>query len=319
MSSNDAIVMGVSGALAGSMTEIIFYGLDSYKIAKQAGARVIPSTLFRGAIPIALLGSGPSFGVFFAFYSPLTTYFKSHLFAGRNEEVAVLLSATLSAVPSSLVAVPADTLKKQVILGTDAVDSHQKDQIRGLKQALRRIVGNGRGIGGLFVGWQANLLRDIPFAVVKMSLFEGVAKLYLAVCSRSLSDGATKQKAGDLLATIPDKDVPSSSRALARLDESSNVAASAKLTELESATVGLLSGVCTAVLTSPVDCVNTRIKSGELAGLSVFRAHAEVVRRDGLAALFRGLGPRAAILGLGSTVFWYSQATLKHIMIPHLV
>jgi hypothetical protein len=75
--------------------------------------------------------------------------------------------------------------------------------------------------------------------------------------------------------------------------------------------IGLTSGIATAIVTSPQDCVNTRIKSGELESLSVTAAHFEIYRRDGVSALFRGLVPRCVILGLGSTIFWFGYAEVK--------
>jgi hypothetical protein len=41
------------------------------------------------------------------------------------------------------------------------------------------------GVNGLFVGWQANLVKDVPFAGIKMSLYEGIKK-YIAHFAISL-------------------------------------------------------------------------------------------------------------------------------------
>jgi solute carrier family 25 S-adenosylmethionine transporter 26 len=74
--------------------------------------------------------------------------------------------------------------------------------------------------------------------------------------------------------------------------------------------MGFLSGILTAVVTCPIDCVNTRIKSGELSTSSMIGAHMEIVRKNGAAALFRGVLPRCVIIGFGSMVFWGIQASL---------
>eukprot|EP00598_Pedospumella_elongata_P015897 CAMPEP_0184994202 /NCGR_PEP_ID=MMETSP1098-20130426/48365_1 /TAXON_ID=89044 /ORGANISM="Spumella elongata, Strain CCAP 955/1" /LENGTH=81 /DNA_ID=CAMNT_0027520209 /DNA_START=28 /DNA_END=270 /DNA_ORIENTATION=- len=64
----EAINTGISATFAGIATELLFYGLDSYKVVQQAGEKVKISKLFRGALPVALAGAGPSYLVFFGLY-----------------------------------------------------------------------------------------------------------------------------------------------------------------------------------------------------------------------------------------------------------
>jgi solute carrier family 25 S-adenosylmethionine transporter 26 len=87
-----------------------------------------------------------------------------------------------------------------------------------------------------------------------------------------------------------------------------------EVTAVESGVVGLVAGTITSILTCPIDCVNTRIKSGELAKYNVVEAHKEIVRRNGVKALFRGLLPRTVILSLGSSVFWFWYNKLQDSM-----
>eukprot|EP00601_Ochromonadales_sp_CCMP2298_P030766 CAMPEP_0173347558 /NCGR_PEP_ID=MMETSP1144-20121109/13221_1 /TAXON_ID=483371 /ORGANISM="non described non described, Strain CCMP2298" /LENGTH=130 /DNA_ID=CAMNT_0014295059 /DNA_START=11 /DNA_END=403 /DNA_ORIENTATION=- len=119
-----------------------------------------------------------------------------------------------------------------------------------------------------------------------MSLYEGIARAYLSLKSRAVT-GST----GGIIS--------SSSEAL-------NADA---LSSIEAGAVGLASGIVTAVVTCPIDVVNTRIKSGEI-NTGIIAAHLQIIRQDGAKALFRGLVPRGVIMGLGSTVFWYLQATV---------
>lgn len=266
-----AIVAAVSGSAAGILTELIFYGLDSYKIARQAGEQVQPSRLFRGAVPLAVLGSGPSFGVFFFLYTWSSEQLRLRLDGVADPSVAVLCASAVSAVPASLVGVPADFVKKQVIIAN-----------RSLLQVVR-----STSVKGMFIGWEVNLLREIPFAGLKMSLYDAAARIYLRFSSSSSSSRRSSSSSGASAAVHA-------------------------LSSAESAGVGCVSGVVTAVLTCPLDCANTRIKSGELAHVPTLRVPLHIARQDGAAALFRGLGPRAAILGLGSTVFWYFQTAARN-------
>mmetsp|Transcript_23743 Transcript_23743/g.53711 ORF Transcript_23743/g.53711 Transcript_23743/m.53711 type:complete len:181 (+) Transcript_23743:165-707(+) len=111
--STSALRTGLSGAVAGVVTGLIFYGLDSFKNKQQAGEKIRYSQLFRGALPLTLLISGPSYFVFFVVYQPL----RDALSDPMGEGGAVLAASLVAAVPSSIVSVPADVLKKQLLLG----------------------------------------------------------------------------------------------------------------------------------------------------------------------------------------------------------
>ena len=92
-----------------------------------------------------------------------------------------------------------------------------------MKDAYQQIIIKS-GFRGLFLGWEANLLKDVPFSGIKMSLFEGLGRLY---------------------------------RHLVYNDQLQ------RFTPKETAFVGLSSGILTAFITAPIDNVNTRIKSGK--------------------------------------------------------
>lgn len=268
-----AIRVGLSGAIAGTFTEYLFYGLDSYIIMKQTAQPIVMSKLFKGALPISILGSGFSLGTFFFCYGPTKTTLDDKFGPGM-EHLSVLIASTISGIPSSIISVPADVMKKELVLS--------KDKGISALNTLTELLKNG-GVKHLFLGWKVNVIRDVPFAAIKMSCYEGFARAYLTM------------KKG-------------------RYGYNNNHFTASSLNKVESAGVGLLSGVCTAILTCPIDCVNTRIKTGELAKLHVIQAHLYIIRKDGISALFRGLLPRAAILGLGSTVFWYCQTSILHML-----
>lgn len=275
----EAVNTGLSATVAGILTEVIFYGLDSYKVVQQAGEKVKFSKLFRGALPIAISGAGPSYGVFFVMYNPLRNVINDRLGPG-GESVSVLISSIVAGVPSSIVYVPADVVKKHVLLGTVGKGADGK---RPSTWQTTKYLVQTEGVGRLFLGWKANLYKDVAFSAIKMSLYEGLARVYL---NYSASKNGTT---GEVL----DAD---------------------SLSSVEAAGVGFVSGVCTAIATCPIDCVNSRIKSGELAKFSVTSAHFEIIRKDGVSALFRGVAARSVLLGIGSTVFWYLQASTMHFL-----
>lgn len=228
----------------------MFYGADSYKAQLQSGQSVQARRMLRGLVSISLIGNGPSLAFFFATYDGL----KRQPWVG-DSSFGVLLASMICAVPASLIAVPGDTLKKRVVLGVD------RTPLRALRSVL------AVSPGGLMIGWQANLIKDIPFAAVKMSLYEGMLRLWASVLN--------------------------------------------KPTELvqptERAAVGFCSGAVTAVLTNPLDVVNTRIKGSllpvEVNGIRPGIMH--IVKTEGPLALTAGIGPRVFIIGLGSSLFFW--------------
>jgi hypothetical protein len=284
----------VCAFFAGGIKDMVFYGVDSYKITRQAGQIIRPSLLFRGVLPIAFSGSGVAFGTYFVFYYPIRNTCMTAL-GPNNDMLSVLVASAVSAIPSSLVGVPADVLKKQLVLREGEPDSPRLTGSTHKSRILRTAssIYRTRGLAGFFLGWKVNIFRDVPYAGIKMSLYEGLGRMYMVYKHHHDGINAGTKLVGS--SALP-------------------VASSDNLNGVEAGVVGFLSGIITAVVTTPIDCVNTRIKSGELALSGVVGAHLEIVRKDGVRALFRGVLPRCATVAFGSTVFWYVQATLLNAM-----
>lgn len=135
-------------------------------------------------------------------------------------------------------------------------------------------------------------MKDVPFAAVKMSLYEGLARMYLSLA-----------KPVDIRHNNP--------------EHRHEAKGSDNLTPFEASGVGLASGIITAFITNPLDCINTRIKSGDIASaksMSFLDVGLSMVRVDGAGTLFRGLLPRSVIIGLGSTVFWSLYANIREFL-----
>lgn len=252
-----------AGYIAGGGTDAVFYVLDSYKVQRQMGMKHLDwRSLSKGLVSLSLSGSAPSIATFFVIYTPLKRQIQA---SGWASQSGVLFASVCGAVPASLVAVPADVIKKQVVLGL--ADS---------PGTASRSIWRKAGLRGFFVGWQANMIKDVPFAAVKMSLYEGIVQLYMHLASK------------------------------ADLEPS----------PLEASGAGLASGVVSAIMTNPLDVVNTRIKAAAVPTTSVMEAGRMVVKRDGAKALLAGVGPRMFIIGFGSSLFWSLYSTVKMALAP---
>lgn len=143
------------GAAAGALTESTFYALDSAKIQSQLKAGGSPRDAFgssapralqgvlllRGIVPTVIFGSVPSFGTFFVLYVPLKSMLDSSTAPGSSGFWPTLLASATAAVPSSLISVPSDVLKKVVF----------SDSSLTYRSALRQL--SNKGISPFFKGW----------------------------------------------------------------------------------------------------------------------------------------------------------------------
>jgi solute carrier family 25 (mitochondrial iron transporter), member 28/37 len=260
-----AMAEAAGGAVAGIVADSILYGIDSVKVRQQSepiqskgGIRI----LFRGMVPTILLGSVPVFGTFFLLYAPLREMLH------HSEYQAFLpLASAMCAIPATLVGIPSDVIKKRLVLG---VDPH-------VMAAIQHVT-TDRGWKGFFVGYQVNLIRDIPFAAIKVGLYEMFAVNYQIWNGQSTKDPITPQGA---------------------------------------ALCGVASGITCAILTCPLDCINTRIKGGSTTtSTSIWEVGKQIVKTHGVSALYRGVIMRSIVLGIGSSIFWPIQRSTAQWLQP---
>ena len=276
-----------SGVIAGVLTDAVFYGIDSYKIQSQAaGHKIKFHRLFRGLLGSTFTGSIPSYGVFFMLYQPAKEAVeKSVGEAGIDDSPAfnVMVASLMAAIPSSLVYVPCDVIRKRLVLGVGgagvSAPIHVGYTSSSSFSGVAKEIFVSHGLSGFFVGWRANMGKDMAFSGLKMSIYEATARFYLRFVVKKKGSNDAKN-----------------------------------LTPNEGAIVGCGAGILTALLTMPLDTVNTRIKSGELASLSVAQAHVKIVKKEGFFALFQGVLPRTFTIGFGSTLFWFLYAKANEVV-----
>jgi hypothetical protein len=259
-----ALAESAGGAAAGAIADCVLYAVDSAKVRSQsasaAGSKHGVSVLFRGLVPTIALGSVPVFGSFFFIYAPLRDILMEN---GYSKWLP--LASVVCAIPATVIGVPADVIKKHLVLGIDA----------DVRAAVSHVVAN-HGYKGLFAGWHVNLIRDLPFAGVKIGLYEYFVETYKSVYAIEGNTLPTHAVAG----------------------------------------AGVASGVCCAVLTCPLDVVNTRIKADRASSVQIRKVFQEIVRKEGVRALFRGVVLRSAVLGFGSSIFWPIQRTVSEHLNP---
>jgi hypothetical protein len=235
------------------------------------------------------------FGTFFLLYAPVRD-----ILLDRYEKPEWLpIASAICAIPATMIGVPSDVLKKRIILSSQPVSV--RTAIQELFQAR-----------GFFAGWQVNLIRDLPFAAVKLSLYEVMVQYYQSSSFGTWSDEWTTEtgKKKD------DETIPATTNNNSK-----------KISPLGASLCGIASGVICGVVTCPLDVINTEIKAhagdqriitGNSVGAStstsnrptMLRVGWKIICEQGYRGLFRGVGMRCIIMGVGSSIFWPIQQSV---------
>lgn len=165
LNTRDSFITGLlSGAVAGTTVDLILYPLDTVKTRLQAtaGAKLSVSTfkgLFNGVAP-AIAASAPCAAVFFGAYDSMKRVLTNKLPA----DCASLAHAGAAAggdIVQSVVRVPFEVVKQRVQAGVD---------VSGM--AAFSSVMKTQGPRGLYRGWGALAMRDLPFDIIEFPLYE---------------------------------------------------------------------------------------------------------------------------------------------------
>lgn len=165
LNTKDSFVTGLlSGAVAGTTVDLILYPLDTVKTRLQAtaGAKLSVSTfkgLFNGVAP-AIAASAPCAAVFFGAYDSMKRVLTDRL----PDDCATVAHAGAAAgadIVQSVVRVPFEVVKQRVQAGVD---------VSG-RAALSNVL-KTQGPRGLYRGWGALAMRDLPFDIIEFPLYE---------------------------------------------------------------------------------------------------------------------------------------------------
>lgn len=131
------------------------------------------------------------------------------------------------------------------------------------------------GIGAFYQGYGSALARDLPFRAIQMILYER-ARIWYA---------KHKHKAAESISNV------------------------------ENLLIGAISGTLTAAATTPLDVIRTRMMSQGSGNMAIYKNAADcvakTVSKEGVTALFKGIGPRCLLLGPSSAVFFLAYEGAK--------
>ncbi|KAH7301748.1 hypothetical protein KP509_23G040600 [Ceratopteris richardii] len=168
----------VAGATAGVVVETVLYPIDTIKTRLQAvsrGAKISFKGLYSG-LGGNLAGVLPASAIFVGVYEPVKQKLQE-LFPDHLSSVAQLTAGAVGGAAASLVRVPTEVVKQRM----------QTGQFSSAYQAVHSIASK-EGLGGLYAGGGAFLLRDLPFDAIQFCLYEQMKIGYKKAARRDLYD-----------------------------------------------------------------------------------------------------------------------------------
>ncbi|KAI8340294.1 mitochondrial carrier domain-containing protein, partial [Chlamydoabsidia padenii] len=231
--------------------------------------------LYAGVTP-AMLGSVPGTLIYFSIYE----YTKRTLTANQHipDVVAHLTAGSLGDLAASVVHVPSEVLKTRMQLQGKYNNPHFLSgyNYRNTWHAAKTIV-QYDGWGALFHGFKATILRDVPYSAIQFACYEQFKKKAHEHC-----DGQQLPLEIDLM-------------------------------------TGSLAGGIAGAITTPLDVLKTLLQT-QNASTTQQKQYGGIMdgliwnyRHQGLAGLFRGIGPRVFWTSLQSALMFVVYEQVLHL------
>eukprot|EP00892_Ulva_mutabilis_P001191 jgi/Ulvmu1/11072/UM007_0254.1 len=262
-----------SGAIAGCVVEAALYPLDTIKtrlqmmrsggglsaLIKQGGGKA----LYAG-IGGNLLGVAPATAIFMAVYEPAKRAIAAE---HTSPQTAFVLSAALAGWAASLVRVPTEVVKQRMQAGEYARPG----------QAVREIIKRDGLRRGMYAGYGAFLLRDLPFDAIEFWAFDTLNMRLKSMLGREpnpLEHGVC------------------------------------------GAIAGAVTGFTTTPLDVLKTRLMTQGSGAARVYDNVWHCALKVYREEGVSAFLRGWQPRVTWIAIGGCIFFTALEQAKKYLVP---
>lgn len=263
MDSGGFFVSLLSGAAAGTSTDLVFFPIDTLKTRLQAKGGVFANGGYRGVyrgLGSAVVASAPGASLFFVSYdymkSTLKPKFQRLLPSASDQFIDTtvqMCSSTIGEISACMVRVPSEVIKQR----TQTHASHSSWQT--LKVILRNE--NGEGIRkNLYRGWSTTIMREIPFTCIQFPLYEFLKKKWAQF------DGVEK------------------------------------VAPWSGAVCGSIAGGIAAAATTPLDVLKTRLMLSDRS-VPVWQLAKDIYKEEGFKVFLSGIGPRTMWISAGGAIF----------------
>jgi solute carrier family 25 S-adenosylmethionine transporter 26 len=308
----------LAGGLAGAIVNSVLHPIDTIKSVRQADTwrrsqstwsvfwQLVresgPGALYRGVVP-AVLGAATSSAVYFGTYESvraLLVWYEqqrhcraktgsqathsardAHLVARSLSKRGLIhmIAAASGNVVSSFIFVPKEVIKQRLQTGREST--------------VREVFAH-QHLRGLYWGYRATLLRNVPNAMLNFVLYEEL-KLRIGQLRTAVQQcmGGSRTQTTQTTEAFPTLDL---------------------------LIAGSLAGALSSTLTTPFDVLKTRFgtaSSSAVASRSLMSLAAEILRQEGLGGLFRGVGTRAVWAGMFSAIGFTTYERCKDLLVSH--
>jgi len=143
----------------------------------------------------------------------------------------------------------------------------QVGQYATFSEAVAKIAAEPGGMWTFYTGYWTTVAREIPFSFIQFPLYEGMKKVWRA-------------------------------------------AQGSDTTPAQGAACGSAAGAVASAVTTPLDVIKTRLMLGDVSRMSgeaysgTLQTGQLIVKEEGFAALFRGIGPRVGWITVGGYIFF---------------
>lgn len=263
MDSQMFIASLVSGAAAGTSTDLAFFPIDTLKTRLQAKGGFFANGGYKGVyrgLGSAVVASAPSASLFFVAYDSMKCWSRpviGQLLPKGEDQAADTLSHMVSSsfgeISACMVRVPAEVIKQRT-------QTHRTNSSLQTLQALLRNE-NGEGLRrNLYRGWSTTIMREIPFTCIQFPLYEYMKKRWAEVQG--------KERAAPWQGSV----------------------------------CGCIAGGIAAAATTPLDVLKTRIMLHHKS-VSALHLAKTMLQEEGVKVFFSGVGPRTMWISAGGAIF----------------
>lgn len=254
-----------------------------------------------------MFGSLPAGAIYFGTYESMKRFSMQHSeYLREHKHFAYMLSGSIAEFMGSLVFVPSELIKCR--FQTNTLPQYQ------LEQATWKTfyqVAKVEGVTGLFRGYSATMVRDIPYSMTQFLLYELLKKTIL-----KRKKQAMKQQEMELSSNNNHLDVTSQGNGNYMLK---TIPPKVKLSVLESILVGGTAGGVAACLSNPIDVIKTRLQTSiSFRGgfLSMFR---HIMKEEGWRGFFKGVTPRVMWVTFSTAIMFSVFEFVSHALTERFV
>jgi solute carrier family 25 (mitochondrial S-adenosylmethionine transporter), member 26 len=263
----------ICGAVATALGDLSLHPLDTIKTVQQAAStpisaikafhQVITSSgipgLYSGVVPY-LLGDGLSGAVKFATFESSKKWVNNNI-PEKYHGAAEFICAAGAFLVCSFILVPGEVLKIRLQGGAST-------SLDGVVKSIFK----SEGLGGFYKGYGATLMRDIPYTMLELGIYENIKRWYRKSKRCDTNDG--------------------------------------KLTTRQELTAGLITGVVTGFMTTPLDTIKTKMMIGESSS-SIINLFKSTYQSGGMEGLFAGGVARVAWISPFCVIYLQAYEVLK--------